>query len=80
MRQQQADVASRMRLQACQHILQVAIRVVPIKLGRLDEAHDRRSSLTRRQGPGEQPVLASSGSWAYLLLVKVVVDRQRRVV
>lgn len=38
---------------------------MPIELGRLDEAHDRRGSLTSHQGPREQPVLATCGPWTY---------------
>ena len=47
--QQFADEASFVRRQALQHILQVRMRVEPVELGGLDQAHHGRGALTRAQ-------------------------------
>ena len=39
MRQQLADGAGFLRWQPCQHVLQVGIGLMPVQLGRLDQAH-----------------------------------------
>lgn len=44
MRQQLADLARPLRRQACQHVLEIGIRIMSVHAGRLDQAHDRRRS------------------------------------
>jgi hypothetical protein len=53
MRQQLVDCAGSLRGQALQDVLQVRVRVMPIELGRLDQARDRRRALSGRQRTGE---------------------------
>lgn len=40
MRQQLADLTRPLRRQACQHVLEIGIRIMPVHAGRLDQAHD----------------------------------------
>ena len=49
MRQQLLDPAGRLRRQPCQHVLEVCIRVMPVELGRLNQAHHRCGTLSRPQ-------------------------------
>lgn len=42
MRQQLADPACSLRRQPRQHIFQVGVRIMSVRSGRLDQAHDRR--------------------------------------
>ncbi len=42
MRQQLADLTRPLRRQACQHVLEIGIRIMSIHPRRLDQAHDRR--------------------------------------
>lgn len=46
MRQQLPNFTCPLRRQAREHILQIGIHVMPIELGRLDQAHQRRRTLT----------------------------------
>lgn len=52
MRKQLSDLASSLRRQAHQHILEVSIRIMPIDTRRLDQAHDRRRPLLLGQQCG----------------------------
>ena len=49
MRQQLADGADRLGRQALHDVLQVGMRLVPIELGRVDQAHDGSGPLARPQ-------------------------------
>lgn len=52
------DAAAGARRQLVHHVFEVGVRVVPVELGRLDQAHDGGSALARAQRAGKQPVLA----------------------
>lgn len=80
MRQQFFDLAVLLRRQASQHIFQVGIRIMPIELGALNQAHHRSGALARTQGACEQPVAATIGDRANLILDPIVIDRQLRVI
>lgn len=41
---------------------------MPVELGALDETHHRSRALPRTQGAREQPVIATNGDGAYLVL------------
>ena len=49
MGQKFADEASFVRRQALQHVLQLRVRVEPVELGRLVQAHHRCGASTRAQ-------------------------------
>ena len=76
MGQKLLNVSRFVRRKASQNVFKISIRVVPVELGRLDQAHDRGRSLPSHQRPGEEPILAPGRPRADLLLVVVVVDRQ----
>lgn len=80
MRQQFLDPAVRVRRQARENIFQIGVRIVPIELGRLDQAHHGGSALARTQGSGEQPVFSSKGHRPDLLLDVVVVNGHAAIV
>lgn len=46
MRQQLRDLTGTLRGQACQHILQIGVRVMPVELCRLYQAHHRGCALS----------------------------------
>ena len=48
MRQQLADLTRPLRRQACQHVLEIGIRIMPVHAGRLDQAHDRRRAYEQK--------------------------------
>jgi hypothetical protein len=48
MRQQFTDASSRMRRQAREDVLQIGIRIVPVELGRLNQAHVAAARLPAR--------------------------------
>lgn len=56
--QQFFDLAVLPRRQASQYVLQIRIRIMPLELGTLNQAHHRSRTLARTQGAGEQPVLS----------------------
>ena len=62
--------------QACQHIFQIGIRIMPVELGTLDQTHDGRTTLAGTQLTGEQPIIPADGNRANLILDMVVIDRQ----
>ena len=80
MRQQFADLAVLLRRQASQHILQVRIRIMPVKPGTLNQTHHRRRTLPRTQGASKQPIAATDGNRANLVLDPVVIDWQLSVI
>src|SRR3990167_15853 len=80
MRQQFFDLAVLLRRQASQYILQIRIRIMPVELGTLNQAHHRSRTLARTQGAGEQPVVATDGDGANLILDPVVIDWQLPVI
>ena len=53
MRQEFGDLVVFMRGQALQHILEISARVVPVKPGALNQAHDRSRTLAGPQGACE---------------------------
>lgn len=55
------------------------MRVVPVLLGRLDQAHHRRRSLSPAQRARKQPVVPANCNWPDLVLDPVVVHRQLTV-
>ena len=76
MRQQLPNLAVLVRRQPSQHILQIRKRVMPVELGRLDQAHHGRCSLAGTQAPGKQPVVSAHGNGPDLVLDPVVVHGQ----
>src|SRR5674476_1411382 len=78
--QQFFDLAVLLRRQASQYILQIRIRIMPVELGTWNQAHHRSSTLPRTQGAGEQPVVATDGDGANLILDPVVIDWQLPVI
>lgn len=73
MRQQLFDPIVRMRGQACEYVLQVGVRVMPVHLRRLDQTHDGRRTSTRSLRASEQPILAPKGDGPDLVLDPVIV-------
>ena len=61
MQHQLAHVAGALRGQALQNVLEVLVGVMPIELGRLDQARDGSCALTSRERAGEQPILSAHG-------------------
>ena len=59
--------------QACHHIAQVGIRVMPVHARRLDQTHDGGGALARAQAASEEPVVAANGNGPDLVLNPVVV-------
>ena len=53
MGQELVDAAGWVSRQAHEHVLEVAIWIVPIELGGLDEAHDVGSALTGSERAGK---------------------------
>lgn len=80
MRQQLANLTGLVRRQPLQHIAQVGMRIKPIELFRLDQAHDGGRTLASQQRACKQPVLAPNRNGAHLVLDPVVVDGQSAVV
>jgi len=58
MRQQLFDPAVQLRRQPRQHVLQVSPGIVPIELGRLQQAHHHRSAFAGQLAADEQPVFS----------------------
>ena len=80
MRQQSFVLAVFLRRQTSQHILQIGIRIIPIGLGTLNRTHHRSRPLPRTQGACKQPVVATDGNRANLILDPVVIDRQLPII
>ena len=55
-RQQLLDPAVQLRGQSREHVFQVGPRLVPIELGRLQQAHHYRGALVGQLAADEQPV------------------------
>jgi hypothetical protein len=70
--QQFFDVAVLLRRHASQHILQIRIRIMSAQLGALNQTHHSSSTLARTQGASEQPVVATDGDRANLVLDPVM--------
>jgi hypothetical protein len=60
--------------QALEDVLEVAIRIVTVEPGGLDEAHNSGGTLTGAQGPGEEPVGSAEGHRPDAVFDVVVVD------
>ena len=60
-------MACRVRRQALEDVGEIAVRVVPVQLRRLDQAHDDRCSLAGTQRAGEQPVRPTERHHAAIL-------------
>ena len=56
MRQQLFDPSGWLRGQPLEHVAQVDVWIQSVELGRVDQAHHGRGSLSRPQAAGEQPV------------------------
>ena len=66
--------------QACEHVLEVDIRIVPIELCRTDQAHDRYSPLSRPQRTCKQPVRAVDSPPPDLIFHPIVIHGNVTVV
>ncbi len=73
--QQVLDAAVGPRGQLVHHVPEIGMWVMPVELGRLDQAHDGGGALARSQRSSKQPVLAPQGHGPDLVLDPVVVDR-----
>src|SRR4029453_5340610 len=69
------DAAVRMRGQPLEHVPEVGMWVVPVELGRLQQAHHDRGALSGELAAAEQPCLPSHGPGSDLVLQMVVVQR-----
>jgi len=76
MRQQRFNLSGPLRRQPLKNVLEVGIRVMPVELGRLDQAGDRRGAFSGGQGSREEPILATCRPGPDLLLVVIDIDRQ----
>ena len=54
--QQLFDPAVHLRRQPGEHVLEIRPRLVPVELGRLQQAHHHRSPLARELAADEQPI------------------------
>jgi hypothetical protein len=79
MRQQLFDPAGRVRWQPLEHVLEVGVRIVPVELGRVHQAHHRAARLPARRLPANSQ-FAAQRNRPDLVLHPVVVDRQFAVV
>ena len=61
-RQQFLDPAVQLRGQPREHVLQIRPRLVPIELGRLQQAHHHRGPLARELAANEQPIAPAKGT------------------
>ena len=75
-RQQLADLTGAVHGQACHHIAQIGVGIVPVHARRLDQTHDGGGAFARAQAAGKQPVVSGNGDGSYLILDPVVVHRQ----
>ena len=73
MRQQLVDVAVLVRWQSPEHVFEIGVGVVAVKLGRLDQAGDGSGALSCQQCAGKEPVFSSRCPGPDLLLIVVVV-------
>lgn len=80
MREQFPDPACRLGGQPLKDIPEIAQRIMPIELRRLDQAHHRGSAMSGTQRPGEEPVGSSKGNRADAVFHPVVVNGQITVV
>ena len=80
MGQQLFNLTVFLRRQTSQHILDIGIRVMPVEFGALNQTHHRSGALTGAQGASEQPVVATNGNRANLVLNRVIVDGQLPVI
>ena len=77
--QQLLDPAVQLRRQPGQHVLELGPRLVPIELGRLQQAHHHRSALTRQLAADEKPIAPAQSPGPNSVLEVVVVDRHLTV-
>src|ERR1700723_3818203 len=76
MREKITESTGRLSRETLEDVLEVAIRIVSVELGGLDEAHDVGGALSSTKGSGEEPVRSAQGHWPYSVLDVIVVDRQ----
>jgi len=74
MRQEFLDATGRLSRQSFEYVFEIAIRIVAIELGGLDQAHDHGRTASCAQRAGEQPVGSSQRDRADSVLDPVVVD------
>src|SRR5665213_3937061 len=67
MRHQLLESAGGLRRQTLKDILEVAVRIVSVELGGLDQAHDDSGTLPGAQGAGEEPVRTTNSHHAVIL-------------
>jgi hypothetical protein len=67
------DLAVSLCRQPGEDVLHVGIRIMPIDLGALDQAHHGGGTLTGAQRPCKKPVFSAQGGRADLVLTPVVV-------
>lgn len=67
MRQELGDPAGRLCWQPLEYVAHVRVRVEPVELGRVDQAHDGGGAFASPQGAGEQPVLSPQRQRPFIL-------------
>jgi hypothetical protein len=72
MRQEIVNATCRVSWQAFKHVRQVAIRIVAVEFGGLDQAHDYGCTAPRTQRAGEQPVGSTQRHHAVILPISGV--------
>ena len=80
MRQQFSNTAGGLSGQACEDILQIGIRIMPIELGGLNQRHDDCGPLARSQRACKQPVRAANGHRPDLLFDMIVIHWQLPII
>ena len=73
--QQLLDAAVQLRGQPGEHVLEVGPGIVPVELGRLQQAHHDRGALAGQLAADEEPIAASHSPGPNSVLDVVVVDR-----
>ena len=53
--------------QSREDVLEVGVRIVPVQVCGLDQAHDRRRTFARMQRAGEQPIRSAQGNCRVIL-------------
>ena len=79
-RQQLSNFNGHLCRQPRKHILEIAIRVMPVHACRLIQANDCRSPFSAEQRPCEEPVFASKRPWPNLVFRPIVVNGYGRVI
>jgi hypothetical protein len=75
MRKEFADGTCRLRRLPGENVFHIGVGIISIKLGRMNQAHHGRCSLTGAQAACEQPIVSSDSHWPDLVLDPIIIDR-----